>query len=325
MGHEPPGTDQDAVTVVVPTRNRARILRQTIESILRQRDVSLTLIVVNDASTDDTEGVLADYPNIVVIHNSTPVEQRKARNDGASLAQTPWIAFCDDDDLWAPTKLRRQLDAMASQGADWCTVSTICVDEKLAPVGGHRLRDPNDIARLITRQNVVPAGTSGVLMRKQLFDRVGGFREGARYVEDWDLWIRMSQVGTACCIDELLVALRKWARSYSHDDLDGQHQAFLDVVSRYRNETESSNARPRHAGSFELQQRLDTEPRSSLIKEFPRIFRESPESWQWLIAVLLLPDEAIRRLRVQKVGRADVRRAEEWLRPYRMMQAGPAT
>lgn len=308
--------DQEAVTVVIPTHNRAQVLCQTLESIAAQEDASIEIVVVDDASTDETPEVLSQFPQISVIRNDQPTEQRKARNDGAKLAGTPWLAFCDDDDLWAPNKLRRQLDAAKARGASWCTASALYIDERLRPLGGHRLSDPDDVDRRIPVQNVVPGGGSGVLVSKALFDEVGGFREDAKYVEDWDLWIRLSRAGVVACVDELLVAQRKWPRSYSHKDLAGQNQAFEDTVRRYGGDAGSSSERPIHAGSFELQQRLETESRWSIVKDLPRIMRQSPESWQWALATLTLSREAIRRLRVRKLGQNSVADAQRWLARY---------
>jgi glycosyltransferase involved in cell wall biosynthesis len=309
--------DQYAVTVVVPTRNRAHILSQTVESILSQEGVSVGLVVVDDASTDDTAAVLSKYPGVKVIRHREPTEQRKARNDGARVARTSWIAFCDDDDLWAPTKLRRQLDVAVASGADWCTASAIFVDERLSPIGGLRLGNPRDVPRLIIKWNIIPGGGSGVLMRKALFDEVGGFREDARYVEDWDLWIRLSKHGTPACVDELLVAQRLWARSFSQIDQHVQYEAFLGMATRYGDGSRSFMARPRHVGYFEVAQRLRTESRRSVARDLPRIIRNSPEDCLSLLAMLALPDSALRRLRLHGLGKEEVRLADNWLKRYR--------
>jgi glycosyltransferase involved in cell wall biosynthesis len=308
--------DGNDVTVVIPTHNRAHLLSQTIDSILAQKDVYVTVVIVNDASTDDTAEMLAsNYPELTVIHHAETTEQGRARNDGARIARTPWIAFCDDDDLWAPTKLRRQLDAVQSRGADWCTSSAILVNEFLEPIGGQRLRDSAEFPRRIARENIVPGGGSGVLVSTALFERVGGFREDARYVEDWELWIRLAEHGTWACVDELLVANRRLPGSFSHTDIKGQYQAFLDLTSH-----RDRSPRPMHAGAFEVGQRLFTESRASLLKDLPRILRRSPEDWLFVIAMLTVPNSVLRWLRLRRLGAADVRRAKEWLHPRRLAQ-----
>jgi glycosyltransferase involved in cell wall biosynthesis len=257
-----------------------------------------------------------------VVHHDVPTEQRKARNDGARAVQTPWLAFCDDDDLWAPTKLRRQLDALTSAGADWCACSSIFVDERLEPVGGHRVPTAREVERLLPRQNMVPGGGSGVLMRTSLFEQVGGFREDAKFVEDWDLWLKASRAGTLVCVDELLVAQRQWSKSYSHKNLEDQYRAFVDMTQRYGDGTVGFRSRPLHLGAFEIQQRLCNGQRLSLVNELPRILRRSPEDWRWAVAMLALPEHRLRELRLRVVGEHDVECAREWLAAVRSRQCG---
>ena len=96
------------VSVVIPTRNRTALLAMTLRSVLRQRDVTLEVIVVDEAaSTDDTGARLAAIrdPRLRVIHHDAPRGLPAARNHGAEEARGEWLAFIDDDDLWAPDKI----------------------------------------------------------------------------------------------------------------------------------------------------------------------------------------------------------------------------
>lgn len=313
--------DVSAVTVVIPTRNRADLLAQTIESVLGQQQVNISVVVVDDASTDHTAEVLQRFPSISVVRQARPTEQRKARNDGAELVRTEWIAFCDDDDLWAPDKLRRQLDALQETNADWCTCSALFVDESLQPIGGQRLACTKDMAGRLIRQNVVPGGGSGVVVRTEVFRQVGGFRDDARYVEDWDLWIRLARRGAAANVDRLLVAQRQWSRSFSHMDIRGQYQAFMDVTRRYGGQAQ----KPRNAGYFEIRQRLRSGSRWRIWFDLPRILRASPEDLRWALIMLMLPGAALRRLDLRLVGLDDVATAESWLQHHRRHNEGALT
>lgn len=305
------------VTVVVPTHNRATVLPHALDSILHQDGVETSVVVVDDASTSATAEVLTRYPTVQVLRNAVPVEQRRARNDGASLADTEWIAFCDDDDVWAPHKLQRQFDAAFAANADWVACSSLAVDETLAPVSGQLVGEPHDMVRKLARQNVIPGGGSGVLMRRQLFEAVGGFRTDAKYVEDWDLWVRLSQKGTLACVDELLVAQRQWSSSYSHQNVNAQRAAFVDMVARYADDSVGFGSRPRHVGSFELQRRLSSGSRRDLLRHLPRILVQSPEDWKFVAAVLVLPEAKLAQMRLtSSVGRHDIDAALAWLRSY---------
>jgi glycosyltransferase involved in cell wall biosynthesis len=99
------------VTVVIPTHNRKELLDRTLRSVLAQEDVDLSVVVVDDGSADGTEAfvqALAD-PRVSVVRHPEARGVSAARNTGIARATTTWLAFVDDDDLWAPTKLRAQL------------------------------------------------------------------------------------------------------------------------------------------------------------------------------------------------------------------------
>src|SRR5262245_25673454 len=109
------------VSVIVPTRNRRELLPTTLRSALGQRGVDLELLIVDDASDDDTAAAAQALGDgrIRVIRLDKPSGVSAARNRGAAAAQGEWLAFLDDDDLWAPDKLARQLDAARESGRDW--------------------------------------------------------------------------------------------------------------------------------------------------------------------------------------------------------------
>src|ERR1044071_6101497 len=104
------------VSVIVPTRNRSSLLSKTLRTVLRQQDVELEVIVVDEASTDGTAALLATLGDarVRVIHHDRPRGVSAARNHGADEARGEWLAFIDDDGLWAPDKLAQQINAARS-------------------------------------------------------------------------------------------------------------------------------------------------------------------------------------------------------------------
>ena len=308
------------MTVVIPTRNREAMLRQTLHSITHQQGVCLTVIVVDDASTDGTPDFVDSTEGIRLIRHEYPLEQGVARNHGCAAASTPWVAFCDDDDLWAPTKLRKQLDAAEASESDWCTVSAVYVDENLMPVGGSRLGDPHLVTRHILKRNIIPSGSSGVLVRRSLFEKVGGFQRTARFVEDWDLWIRLSMQGEPACVDEFLVAARQWSRSFSHSALEGQYEAVCELVLQNSKRYAVEMTRPRGTAAYEVKQRLGLESRYAIAKDLPRLLRRSPGDAIPILLMLGLPDSALAELRLRKLGKREVMKADDWISPYRQSQ-----
>lgn len=197
------------VSVVVPSHNRARLLRRTLQSILAQHLTDLEVVLVDDGSTDETAEIASRAdPRIQVLRNRQPTGVSAARNRGIAAARGEWIAFCDDDDLWSPDKLSRQLTAAERAGAAWAYSGEVNIDDKLRVLSGGPPWDPQNVVALLPRWNPLPSGGSNVVVRAEVLAAVGGFDPSLRRTEDWDLWIRIARRGPPACVREPLVAYR---------------------------------------------------------------------------------------------------------------------
>lgn len=199
-------TSEPQVSVVVPTRNRAPMLRRALRSVLAQEDVDLELLVVDDGSTDATPDLLREQsdPRIVSIRHERSEGVARSRNDGIDRARAGWVAFLDDDDLWSPRKLRDQL-ALVTPDVALVYCGVVFVDEagrvlyRRVPPTGH------DLGPGLRTWNIV-GGPSSVLARTAFVREVGGFDESLSVFADWDLWLQLAQRGRIVGAHEPLVA-----------------------------------------------------------------------------------------------------------------------
>ena len=197
------------VSVIIPTRNRALLLRRTLESVLKQSTENLEVIVVDDGSTDGSGAVAAAMdPRVSVIRNPESAGVSVARNRGIASASGEWIAFCDDDDLWAPNKLQEQLTAADTAGANWVYAGDVNVNDQLRVLSGGPPPDPADVMARLPRCNPLASGGSNVVVRSNILAEVGGFDPALRRTEDWDLWIRIARKGPPAYVRKPLVAYR---------------------------------------------------------------------------------------------------------------------
>jgi len=114
------------VSVIIPTRNRSKLLEASLRSVLWQRNVDLETIVVDDGSTDDTPSVLRSLGDrIRVVRHDRSQGVSAARNRGIAEARGEWVAFLDDDDLWAPDKLELQLQALRRADRRWAYAGAV--------------------------------------------------------------------------------------------------------------------------------------------------------------------------------------------------------
>jgi glycosyltransferase involved in cell wall biosynthesis len=226
------------VTVVVPTRNRASMLHQALRSVAAQHDVDLEAVVVDDGSTDATQAVITAMGDrrLRLIRHERPQGVSTARNHGVAEARGRWVAFLDDDDLWAPEKLTCQLAAAKRDGRAWAVTGAVSVDDRLRVLAGEPPLAPERIVADLDRYNSVPAGASNVLARADLLSVTGGFDPRLRHMADWDLWIRLGRAGLPATVARPLLAYRLHRANATMDTaFDPQEPlAELDaIVDRY--------------------------------------------------------------------------------------------
>jgi glycosyltransferase involved in cell wall biosynthesis len=216
-----PASQMTEVSVVVPTHNRSGLLALTLRSVLWQHDVDLEVIVVDDGSTDDTAQVLAALgdPRTRRIHHPTPQGVSAARNHGITEAAGDWVAFVDDDDLWAPDKLTRQLQAARHTGRAWAYAGAVRIDIDHRRVGGNTPPPPpEEVLARLPRWNPMPGGCSNVIASSTLLRAAGPFDHQLVNLADWDLWIRLARAaGRPAWVPRPLVGYRQHGGNRSLD------------------------------------------------------------------------------------------------------------
>jgi glycosyltransferase involved in cell wall biosynthesis len=185
------------VSVITPTYNRADMLGQAIQSVLDQDFTDWELIIVDDGSRDNTREVVAGFadPRIRYIYQENK-GLPAARNTGIRNAQGQYIAFLDSDDLFLSHKLAEEvaiLDGRPDLGLVAC--GHFEVDRNLRVLREMRPWQSHPQLNLTTWLLTCPLVVSTVLVRREWLERVGLFDEQMRYVEDWDLWLRLSYAG----------------------------------------------------------------------------------------------------------------------------------
>ncbi|MBA7567830.1 hypothetical protein ES708_09548 [subsurface metagenome] len=199
------------VTIIIPTYNRKSYLERAIDSVLGQNYSQFSLIVVDDGSNDGTADFvrgLRDPEKIEYMrlpHSGFP---GKVRNAGARMAKGEYLAFLDSDDLWKPEKLVRQI-AIFKDNPDFQICHTREIwqrGEKIVSQVGQPHRRAGYIFPDALKKCII--GPSTVMMRRELFEEFGGFREDLEIAEDYELWLRITARYPVGYIDEPLVIKR---------------------------------------------------------------------------------------------------------------------
>jgi len=186
------------MSVIVPTRNRRQSLTRALASVETQTFRDREVIVVDDASSDDTILCLAEcFPVARVFTTKQPCGAAAARNRGIREARGEVVAFLDDDDVWRPSYLQAQLDHLdANPSADLSFVDHVERD----PDGHVRRPDtrslleyPDPLVRLLSESFI--HSMSVVACRRSAFDRIGLLDESLSVVHDLDWYARLLAAG----------------------------------------------------------------------------------------------------------------------------------
>ena len=196
------------ISIVIPTRNRWGRLSTTLAGALRQEEVELEVVVVDDGSTDVTPLRLARISDdrLRVIRHAESRGASTSRNEAIAAARGAWVAFLDDDDLWAPDKLAKQLAAASEAGATFAYSAAVVVDDDLNVRQLAAAPDPSSLGRELIVRNAIPGGCSNLIARTSVVRAVGSFDPQLSVLADWDLWIRLALSGLGAACPEALVA-----------------------------------------------------------------------------------------------------------------------
>lgn len=201
-------TMNPTVSIVVPVYNGEQFIRDALDSALAQ-DLGadkLELIVVDDGSIDGTCAIVQSYGDRVTLFKQENRGVSAARNYGVSKSIGSWIAFLDCDDVWESNKLSSQLADIGSCLWGYCDSYFL----NGVNSGRKRSETTSMFEGMVLRQLILGnfIGTSGVIVNRLLFNKVGGFDERLRSVQDWDLWLRIAEHNAVCFTNSPLVYYR---------------------------------------------------------------------------------------------------------------------
>jgi glycosyltransferase involved in cell wall biosynthesis len=228
--------EQDVVSVVIPTHNRRDRLLKAIASVKRQTWPHVEIVVVDDGSNDGTFARLKDMAAcdsaLRVIRNETSQGGAGARNQGIAAASGRWIAFLDDDDLWLPAKLEKQLVLLkANESASAASCSFFV----RAPLRRRRVVRVNpDVSEQEMLRGNCFGGASVCFTSAGMLKGIGGFDATLRSGQDWDLWLRLSRAGPIVACQEPLALYEAHLGRRIVNDIRSHYSGRRRTYFRYR-------------------------------------------------------------------------------------------
>jgi len=195
------------ISVIIPTYNREKLLKKTLDSVLNQTVQADEIIIIDDGSSDNTKELIANYENNTIryiIQKNAGVSN--ARNNGIQKAKNDWICFLDSDDIWEINKLEKQIQFHKDNPHILFshTDELWIFNDKIIKQKKHQLKPSG----FCFEQNISNTliGASTVMIHKKLFDNIGYFDENLIACEDYDLWLRILKKYELGLINEKLIS-----------------------------------------------------------------------------------------------------------------------
>lgn len=211
--------EKPQISVIIPTYNRANLVGRSIQSVLSQTYRDFEVIIVDDASKDNTEDIIKNFydKRIRYIRHTENKGGSAARNTGIKLAKGEYIAFLDSDDEWMPEKLEKQMAVIQKTSSDVGVVYTgyywVGNNIKTYTPPDRITQKEGNIQEALLKENFIT--TSAALVKKECFKKLGLFDERFPALQDWELFIRFSKYYCFKCIDEPLAILYYQSASIS--------------------------------------------------------------------------------------------------------------
>ena len=223
------------VSAIIPCHDSAATIERALDSALAQTFSELEIIVIDDASTDATPGILrrrcAD-PHLRLIALDRNLGPAGARNKGIEAARGKYIAFLDSDDEWLPEKIALQFAAMEANRA-----ATLCGCDAVwnYPDGSTEHSTASSTGQLawkaLLRSSFVQ--TPSVMAPRAVLEKLGGFNPALLVGEDQDLWIRLALVGEVIWINQTLVRVHNLTSGFMHTHASRADEFLLPMLERH--------------------------------------------------------------------------------------------
>jgi glycosyltransferase involved in cell wall biosynthesis len=221
-------------SIIIPAYNQAPFVKACVESMLAQTHNEKEIIVVDDGSTDDTQRVLAPYAQHIHLLRQQNQGVSAARNYGFAASHGKFVLFIDADDYADRQQLvllLRLLENNPGAGAAFSSYAYVDADNRL--LRKLFLRGSRQPLKDLLLRNLQLPSPGGVLIRREVFERVGGFDTSMSPAADFDLWLRIAQFGYDFeCADDVLFfyCIQNTSMSSRVDRMEDDLMRSLDKV-----------------------------------------------------------------------------------------------
>jgi len=225
------------ISVIIPTLNRANYLRRSLLSVINQEGVDFEIIIVDDFSQDDSYDRISDLldDRIRYVRLEASIGAAQARNVGAAQARGKYLAFQDSDDVWLPGKLIAQFQALEAgkpnEVLNFCSHQRVIGTDQVTIPSKATQQKSGDIFEELLKENFI--STQTILVRRQIFEEIGGFDPMLPRYQDWDIALRLSAKYNVQFLPTIFAIVYDTPGNLT-SRTDNHLQSKLSVISKWR-------------------------------------------------------------------------------------------
>ena len=226
------------VSVIIPTYNSKAFIPSSVGSAINQTYPNIEILIIDDGSTDNTEEIVEQLPGSVRYIRQANSGPSAARNRGIRESCGKYIAFLDVDDAWKASKVAEQVHlfensddlSIVATGYERCDTELLPIEiVSINPLPKGKGIIP---FRLLLEKNQLL--TSSIMTKKEALDTCGLFNEQIQFGEDWDLWVRIAQLGAIGYISPPLCKYRAHGAGLTGKLNNKNMSDWLEVIEKNR-------------------------------------------------------------------------------------------
>ncbi len=227
------------VSIILATYNGLKYIEESINSVLNQTYKNFEFIIINDCSTNNVEQIILNYQKkdnrIIYIKNKTNLKLTQSLNKWINISKWKYIARIDDDDIWLPEKLKKQINFMEKNKDYWlCWTSTIVIDSKWNKIQKIKMRNTDrEIKENILKSNQFTH--SSIIIKKNILNNIWWwYNKKWEWTEDYELWLRIWKISKLYNLSDFLVKYRWLKTSISRKNKNKQQINNIKLCFKFK-------------------------------------------------------------------------------------------
>ena len=244
------------VSIITPSYNQGKFIRETIESVLSQDYDNFEYIIIDGGSTDNTADIVKDYENRLTFIMEQDNGQSNAINKGFIMAKGEIVAWLNSDDLYEPHCISRAVKEF-EENAKLALLygEGYIIDENSNKIRIFEHTQEFDYWKLVNFWDYIMQPTA--FFKKTYLQKVGYLDEQLHYCMDWDLWIKLAAVGEVKYIPDLLACSREYADTKTNTGGDKRLEEIVCLLQKYSGKEKPLGIKSYRASSFYIKHAED--------------------------------------------------------------------